>query len=201
MKINHKAALLLLSMFAALTLTTHAALAHRFSVVLVVPLSANASLLDRQFRDGFMLATAERDSHPREDSDGHLGGLDVYVEMIDGNGNPTPELRSIVAQGDVDIVVAFGTEATFSLVRRILDGKEVALLLPGRTPFARPELAAVAAFIAAYERKYGIRPLSQAAQGYNAARRIDQAVRAQGGVDDRAALRRSFKATEDNFTW
>ncbi len=39
------------------------ALAHRFNVALVIPLSNAASAQGRQIRDGFMLATKERDSH------------------------------------------------------------------------------------------------------------------------------------------
>jgi hypothetical protein len=39
------------------------------------------------------------------------------------------------------------------------------------------------------------------AQGYNAARRIATAVRAQGGVGDTAALRRNFEAIARGFAW
>jgi len=44
-------------------------------------------------------------------------------------------------------------------------------------------------------------PTLPAAQGYNAARRIDIAVRAQDAVDDKAALRASFKKSMRNFNW
>jgi hypothetical protein len=148
-----------------------------------------------------MLATTERDSHPDETSDGHLGGLDVHVSVIDGEGDVAAGLGPKLARGEVDIVAAFGSEATLSLVGRLLKGKNVVLLLPGQSPFSDPGQPAVAAFVAAYESHYGRAPTAQAARGYNAARRVDAAVRAQGGVDDTAALRRSFADTSRDFTW
>ena len=177
------------------------ALAHRFNVALVIPLSNAASAQGRQIRDGFMLATKERDSHPDQESDGHLGGLDVYVTVIDELGDVGAEIGRVARRGELDIVAAFGSETTLSLIGKFLDGKKVALLQPGQSPFARPDLPGVAAFIVAYEREYGGRPTSHAAQGYNAARRIDAAVRAQGGVDDPASLRRNFRETARVFAW
>jgi outer membrane PBP1 activator LpoA protein len=175
--------------------------AHRFNVALVVPLSNAASAQGRQIREGFMLATKERDSHPDQESDGHLGGLDVYVTVIDEQGDFATEIARIVAQGAVDIVVAFGSDTTLALIGKLLDGKKAVLLQLGQSPFARPAQPGVAAFIFAYEREYGGRPSSHAAQGYNAARRIDVAVRTQGGADDPAALRRDFRKTARDFTW
>lgn len=78
---------------------------------------------------------------------------------------------------------------------------EAVLLLPGRSPFADRDAPGVVAFIAAYEAAYGAPPTAQAARGYNAARRIDAAVCDQGGVQDRAALRRRFEQTARRFAW
>ncbi len=177
------------------------ALAHRFDVVLVIPMSDGVSTQGQQILDGFMLATAERDGHPGQESDGHLGGLDVYVTVIDGKGNITADIERLTAQGEIAIVAAFGTKTTLSLLKRLLDGTGTALLLPGQSPFSDSDLSAVAAFISAYEKNYGIRPSSDAAQGYNAARRIDTAVRAQGGADDTASLLRIFRETAHGFAW
>ena len=188
MNLPKKAAFLFLAIIVEFALTIDPALAHRFNVALIIPNSNAGSLQSRQIREGFMLATAERDNHPDQESDGHLGGLDVYVKVIDGQGDVAADLRRIATQGVIDIVAAFGSDSTLSIVRKLLDGKMVALLLPGQSPFAKSELPAVAAFISAYEKVYGRRPSSQAAQGYNAARRIDVAVRAQGGVNDTALL-------------
>lgn len=201
MTILNKAALLFLALIAQIALTINPAFAHRFNVALVIPMSNAAADRGRQIRDGFMLATTERDSHPDQESDGHLGGLDVYVTVIDEQGDVTAEIERISAQGEVDIVAAFGSEMTLTLIGRLLDGKNVALLPPGRSSVSRSDLPAVAAFRTAYEREYGVVPSSCAAQGYNAARRIDSAVRAQGGVDDRASLLRVFRETVRSFTW
>ena len=188
-------------MIAEIVFAVDPALAHRFNVALVIPLSNAVAVQGRQFRDGFMLATTERDSHPDQESDGHLGGLDVYVGVIDGHGDVAADIGRMARQGEVDIVAAFGSETTLSLIGKLLDGTRVAVLVPGRSPFSEPDLPAVTAFISAYQREYGRRPSAQAAQGYNSARRIAFAVRAQGGVDDTAALLRSFRQTARGFTW
>ena len=201
MNIRNKVEILFLTMITGIALTINPALAHRFNVTLVIPKSNAASVQGRQFLDGFMLATTERDSHPDQESDGHLGGLDVYVTVIDGDGDVAADIGRIAATGEADIVAAFGSKATRSLVRTQFDGKKIALLAPGRSPFSRSDLRVVARFIASYERKYGTAPSSHAAQGYNAARRIDAAVRAQGGADDKASLLRSFRETARGFTW
>jgi hypothetical protein len=201
MKIRSKAAFVILALFATLAASIDPAIAHRFNVALVLPLSNDAAVQGQRIRDGFMLATTERDRHPDQESDGHLGGLDVYVTFVDEQGDVAADIERIVARGEADIVAAFGSEETLSLVGKLLDGKAVALLLPGQTPFSKFGLPEVTAFISAYEREYGNKPNSQAAQGYNAARRIDAAVRAQGGIQDTAALLRSFAETARGFTW
>ena len=190
MKTRNKVVFLFLTMIAEIALTTGPALAHRFNVALVIGESDEG----RQIRQGFMLATTERDGHPDQESDGHLGGLDVYVIV-------TADIGRIAAQGGVDIVAAFGPEKTLSRIRKLLDGKKIVLLPPGQSPFSKPDRPAVAAFISAYQRQYGARPSSSAAEGYNAARRIDVAVRAQGGVGDAASLLRVFKETARDFSW
>ena len=199
MSVNKAGCCLFLAMFVALTLNSNSARAHRFHVALVIPLSSIAAVQGHRFREGFVLATTERDGHPDEESDGHLGGLDVYIRAIDAQGDVRAELGRIVSQGQADIVVAFGAEKTLPLIGKIIDGTTAILLPPGQ--FAYAESGLPAEFILAYERKYGAAPSLQAAQGYSAARRIDMAVRAQGGVDDTASLLRIFSETARGFTW
>ena len=205
MKARNGIGFLFLMVMAAAALSINPAFAHRFNVALVIPLSKGVSkgesVEGSQIRNGFMLATAARDGHPDQESDGHLGGLDVYVHVIDGKGDVAADIGRIAEQGAAHIVVAFGSETRPSPIDKLLDGKKIALLVPGETPFSEPERPAVAAFIVLYAREYGTRPSSRAAQGYNAARRIDVAVRAQGGVDDIVWLRRSFRETARGFTW
>lgn len=192
---------LLPALAANIALAMNPALAHSFNVTLLVPLSTVASIQSRQYVEGFMLATTERDSHPDQESDGHLGGLDVYVNRIDAVGNIAEELERIALSGDIDILVVYGAKTTLLEASKQLDEKTVALLLPGETPSLDSTLHAVAAFISSYEQSYGRKPSSDAAKGYNAARRIDAAVRAQGGVDDLPLLRRNLKKTERGFAW
>jgi ABC-type branched-subunit amino acid transport system substrate-binding protein len=195
----NKISLLFLMAAVAMALSVKPALAHSFNAVLVLPLSGGAAEQGRQFRHGFMLATAERDSHPDQESDGHLGGLDVYVRVVDADADAL-ESR-LAAQGKADIAAVFGEKSTRTRVRSWLGGTQTLLLPPGQTPFADPGLAAVARFTAAYRKAYDERPTPAAAQGYNAARRIAKAVRAQGGIGDSAALRRVFRETARGFTW
>ena len=200
MNIGGKVAFPILAMIAEIAIMDPA-LAHRFDVALVITPSSAASTQGREIRDGFMLATTERDSHAGQESDGHLGGLDVYVTVINVRGDVTADIGRIVTQGKIDIVAAFGPDEILSRIQRLLAGAKVTLLLPGETSFSKPHLPAAAAFVSAFERNYGNTPSPQAAQGYNAARRIDAAVRSQGGVDDMAALRRIFSETERDFRW
>ena len=192
---------LLLITLGNLALTMNPALAHSFNVALLVPLSTVGSVQGRQYVEGFMLATTEKDSHPDQESDGHLGGLDVYVTKIDAVGNITQQLGRIALSDDIDILVIYGAETTPLEASKQLEGKQVALLLPGEAPSLDSGQHAVAAFISSYEQSYGRKPSSDAAQGYNAARRIDAAVRAQGGVDDLPLLRRDLEKSARGFAW
>jgi len=198
MDIRQKMVILLVAMVVQFAALLTPALAHRFNVALVLAAPDAASL---EIRQGFMLATTERDSHPNEESDGHLGGLDVYVSILEEQTIAAADIERMPTQREFDIVAAFASPQTQSLFTKLLDGKPIALLVPGQTPFADTGLPAVARFIAAYETAYGEKPTVHAAQGYNAARRIDVAVRAQGSVDDIALLLGSFGQTARDFTW
>jgi Periplasmic binding protein len=195
MNIRGKMTFLVVAVIVSAALGIDPAFAHRFNVTLVIEKSIAASERGGDIRDGFMLATTERDSHAGQESDGHLGGLDVYVTVLDEQAD------SFATQGGDDIVVVFGSSETISAVGSTLDGTNATLLVPGETPFSDAGQPEVAAFRSAYERAYGTAPTTQSAQGYNAARRIDVAVRAQGGVADTASLRRSFNETARRFSW
>jgi hypothetical protein len=176
----------------AMTLTAQAAFAHSFNVALLIPKASVGLRHSNQIYQGFMLATAERDGHPDMESDGHLGGLDVYVSVVDN-------LAAI--QNHVDIVAVFGPGKSVPLIDKPGEGRMIVLPAFGQSPFSRSELPAAKTFISAYRRTYGAKPSAQAAQGYNAARRIDRAVRSQGGIEDGAALRQNFKETAHGFDW
>ena len=121
--------------------------------------------------------------------------------MIDGNEDVAANIGNIATQDGIDIVAAIGAGTALPLIVKLLDGINVALLSPGQSPFSQSGLQAVEAFVSAYKKEYGVMPTDRAARGYNAARRIAAAVRAQGGVGDRASLRRHFRKTSRDFAW
>ena len=175
--------------------------AHSFNVALVLSTSDTATSEGRQFRDGFMLATTERDAHPDMESDGHLGGLDVYVSIIAVEEKLPADIARQIERDEIDIVIPFLPESSVMKIGALLAGQRALLLQPGRSPFSQTAQGAVAAFRLSFEKSYGRPPGPAAGQGYNAARRIDQAVRLQEGVGDRAALRRSFVDSRQSFNW
>ncbi|MCF6320163.1 MAG: hypothetical protein L3J32_00105 [Rhizobiaceae bacterium] len=179
------------------------AFAHRFNVALVIPLVGNEAEMGKQYREGFMLATTERDGHPDEESDGHLGGLDVYVSVIDANGDISSQITRIVSEGEIAIVATMAPEgsAALDVMKPLLEAGNIALLQRGKTPFSQDGGSTVSAFSSAFESQYGAKPTATTAQGYNAARRIDLAIREQGAADDRAALRENFTASAGGFPW
>lgn len=72
--------------------------AHSFNLVLIAPIS---ELTGQEARHGFMLATREQDSHADETSDGHLGGLDSHVYMVDsalGVESSNQQLRETIRE-------------------------------------------------------------------------------------------------------
>jgi len=201
MKFQNKFALMLLAMIIQVAFILSPAMADRFYVALVIPLSGPAAERGEQIRKGFMLATTQRDAHADEESDGHLGNLDSYVRLINADGDVAAGINRLIGSRELNIVAAFTSDKTISLITRQLEGKKIVLLEPGQTPFIDKSLPAVTGFISDFKRAYGITPSASAAQGYNAARRLDTAVRAQDGVGNPDALQKNFQKTERNFMW
>ncbi len=190
MKINNKITLAVAMITATTALSASPALSHSFNVALVLPGPVASLPQARQMRQGFMLATTERDAHANEESDGHLGGLDSYVRQVDKPENL-----------DADIVVLLGSKQTTSAFTKQINPNDIAILIPGKSPFSDTTNPAVARFIASYKSAYGTAPSAAAGQGYNAARRVAAAIRAQGSTDDKGLLNENFKQTADSFTW
>ncbi len=191
----------ILAMIAALGSATPGANAHSFNVALVIALSEPSEAKREQIRDGFLLATKERDSHLDETSDGHLGGLDVHLHLAHG-----ADIEALLERNAIDILVAIGRAVSIKAMRRLAASSQTILTAPGRTPI--PDFAgagrddqppALKAFLAAFEKEFGYRASPCAALGYNAARRIDAAVRPLGGVADKAALRRALPEYQPAF--
>jgi outer membrane PBP1 activator LpoA protein len=101
---------------AAILLSMSAANAHSFNVALLVGQSGPAASEGDQIRDGFLLATRERDSHPDEESDGHLGGLDVYFFVVEGRDDPLAGVRALLGQRTIDILAVTGPDVLVETV-------------------------------------------------------------------------------------
>lgn len=175
---------------------SESAKAHSFNVAMVIAL-AEPSIADAaQVRNGFLLSTRERDSHPDEESDGHLGGLDVYLYTVDLGRESLSRVSALLQRGQIDILAVVGPEEVAEEIRPLVTGSQTVLLVPGRLR-SSPK----GAFADAFEAAFGYSPATPAAEGYNAGRRIDAAVRRLGGVGDRLALRRALAETRDGIDW
>jgi ABC-type branched-subunit amino acid transport system substrate-binding protein len=197
-----------LALIAALALPAGPAGAHSFNVTLLVPLSGAAAAEGVQMRNGFMLATKERDAHAGQESDGHLGGLDVYVEVEDIVSKSGVGTSGAAGSRAANVVVAIQSAGMVKPSEELMRGRSGSLLVQGNIPFSSPdEIAkgdmapAIKAFVVAFQAEYGYAPSQPAAQGYNAARRVDAAIREQGDAGDAQALAQHFGGTETRFDW
>lgn len=183
-----------LTLIAGLAGFSFDAAAHSFTVGLVI---AGRSTVDvEQVRDGFLLATRERDSHPDEESDGHLGGLDVYLYIVDLKRESLSGVQALLHREQIDILAIIGPDSAVAEIRPLIADSQTVPMAPGRLPSPSTE-----AFNSAFEAAFGYPPTKSSAEGYNAGRRIDAAVRPLGGVDDRAAMRRALAQTRDGIDW
>jgi len=157
--------------------------AHSFQVGFLAPMSGPQAGSAKQALDGFMLATTERDSHPDEHSDGHLGGLDVYVRLVD-TAQPVDVtrrlLRQMVREQQVEVMTGVTTAKLVEIVRQELAGTPAVLLAVDESRFNADDRADPA-FEAAFRTEFGHSPSRAARLGYCIAQTIERAVRALGG--------------------
>ncbi len=167
-----------------------AALAHSFNVTLLVPIDSSDKTGDAV--EAFLLASGERDAHAGEESDGHLGGLDVYLEVIAANYLTFPP-EIAVMESAPDIIAELANALSGRGFEGMLDGAGPAMVkIPALTPEDERAylMSGPAPFAVRFEERTGRAPGEIATLAYVAARRIDEAVRALGGVEERAALAR-----------
>ncbi len=185
-----------LSLLAApfLALAALPAAAHSFQTVIMPADSQSAEEWVVHFREGFLLASEERDSHAAQESDGHLGGVDVYLndllptEDMDGFA-PPPEIAILPGP---DAQLPDGWDKTASMV---LPAAEEDRITPrDRTYLDRAAEPALAPFARRFEERAGRSPGSVETAGYLAGRRIDAALREAGGATDFAALQKALSA-------
>lgn len=179
--------------------TPETAMAHSFIVAL------DATAVDRPVQltsaiQGMRLAAGERDSHDAETSDGHLGGIDLFIRV-----EPTKAAEGITwlrgAPNEAATIVVDFSESESALSHTQNSGAVV--IRPGILPATRMGFveAPATGFIARFRAAYGTAPDRQAAQGYNAALRIDRAVRDLGGVQDIEGLKQALDLSASGIDW
>lgn len=162
----------------ALLFTTATALpasAHNFSLVMVLPASGIDKPLQDDLTQAFLLASHERDNHPEETSDGHLGGLDVFITFTT---NPN---QIIAANPDIIATPLPGVEP---------------IEIPGAAIMRAPDMTgddatrvlrtasdpSLTSFTQRFQDITGRMPGPEAKAVYVTARIIGRAVREAGGV-------------------
>ncbi len=178
--------------------------AHSFEIGFVAPFSGPESRLGNQALDAFLYATKERDSHEGEESDGHLGGLDLYIFKIDSGGSPESIQRQIgelSRSKGFEFVTGVFTPKITEAVHAALAGTQTVLVDPVdcaayRASAGSPDRLYTMSgerFSEVFRRTYGYDPGAYAGRGYTAARLIDAVVRPAGDrISETGVLRSAF---------
>lgn len=162
--------------------------AHSFSVVLIVP--ADAPQIARDMERAFLLAADERDQHPDNHADGHLGGLDVYLSVMEVTDTEAiANVPADIVADPLHVPSAIHPDDTplwvFGGDIEVLNREHVL------GTAADPRLPS---FPARFEAATGRPPPSEAEAAYLAARLIDVIVRPLDDAADAPALRRAIDA-------
>ncbi|OYX27063.1 MAG: hypothetical protein B7Z10_01360 [Rhodobacterales bacterium 32-66-7] len=170
------------------------AAAHSFTAaVLVVGDNVEQDLAEAV--RGFLLAADERDGHPNETSDGHLGGVDVHVLPLPADATGQVEKLTGSPDEPPDVVIVLGPQPAADKAARKSSPASAVLVQPllaeGWSDDDRME-----GFIARYRLAYGKEPGLLAASAYHAARRLDVAIRPLDRAGPRDALQEAWQASE-----
>lgn len=171
--------------------------AHSFTAALLVVSEDRKTDLAEAVR-GFLLAADERDGHPNETSDGHLGGVDVQVLPLPRDAARLVEGLIGTPGEPADVVVVLGPEPAASAAARAYQSDSI-VLLQDVLPTGWDGDAGMDSFMARYRLAYGTAPGVMAATAYHAARRLDDAIRPLDGVSPRAALEEAWLSTESGL--
>lgn len=173
-----------LTIFLLMAATLNNAEAHSFKVGFLVPLTGEYVDQGRDAVDALLLAADERDGHPDNHADGHLGGLDVYVLKIDTNRDNQASLNDIshmVKTDDIQFITG--------LIPPKL-GEQISLQLKNTTAhyigtpvdnIANMATMSGEGFAASFSRRYSRSPSLSARQGYRIALYLDRIVREIAG--------------------
>ena len=161
-----------------------AALAHSFDTVVIAPDDITASQR-ADMATAFLVASEETDAHANQESDGHLGGLDVYLTLLDATeigaiASGRPQFVAVpVALGDMGAITATIAQSSAVMVPPMAaDASDAAQYL------ARAANPSLAPFATRFAEQTGRQPGPAAIATYIAARRIDGAVRSAGDASD-----------------
>ncbi|SEL74029.1 hypothetical protein SAMN05443999_107187 [Roseovarius azorensis] len=183
----------------ALTVTANMATAHEFTAGLLVAGEEREARLAEAV-NGFLLAADERDGHADETSDGHLGGVDVQLLPLPAEA--AGQVAGLVGTPRMppDVLVVIGPEPEGSAATASLAFAGV-VLRPGALPNGWATEDDTDNFAARYRSAYGSAPTEAAARGYNAARRLDAAIRPLDGISPRVALETALADTASGIDW
>lgn len=162
-------------------------LAHSFNMVLIAP---ENEAVRSDMQTAFLIASAERDSHAAQESDGHLGGLDVYLGIAaigeaDAIAGLAPDiLAAPLAVTDLPAAAALARDLDAALIGPTDPGAALSQAMLGAA--LDPVLPD---FARAFSSQTGRPPGPEAIAAYLAARRADAAVRSLGSADDTDRLR------------
>ncbi|MCK5666572.1 MAG: hypothetical protein KAI17_23940 [Thiotrichaceae bacterium] len=201
-RLNQSYSLPVFSLLILLLSTTVSA--HSFSVLLTGPFSGIDAQTGLSMQQGFLVATAERDAHPDETADGHLGGLDVHLQNFD-----TAKLTNSTAktldqkEHKIDIIIVQLENHMAKNLIQYAKSKNAVVITPADLPFeGSPGLANSAnRFVSAFVQRFSIEPDRFAAQGYQLARRIDEAVRPFDSAKNTADLKQRLRKTQSGIKW
>ena len=151
---------------------------------------------------GVLIAADERDGHPEETSDGHLGGVDVHILPFHGNRRVAmPELVNGY-RGQLDFLLLLETGVAPS---EDLPGRtdQTIVLDPGILPAGSPwqDNEITNSFAARYHTLWSSEADIASAMGYNAAQRIDAAIRPHDGIDQAAAIIDALVRSKHGIDW
>lgn len=151
---------------------------------------------------GVLIAADERDGHPEETSDGHLGGVDVHILPFHGN-RPVVMTELVNAyRGQLDFLLVLDTGVVPS---DAVPGKtdQTIILDPGILPAGSPwqDNKSANSFAVRYHDFWSSDADIASALGYNAARRIDAAIRPHDGIDQAAAIIDALARSEHGIDW
>ena len=174
--------------------------AHEFTVAIVGDgLAADTVAHVAEVVRGFIVAADENDGHSDETSDGHLGGLDVQIWVLPPNG--AAEVGELVGTPKdlADIALLLGPVPSAMGIGDAALGLRTIRVRPG----ALPPVAAREAngFARRFTSHFGRAPSEAAAQGYNAARRLDQTIRSFGSLEQHRAIEAKLVESEEGIGW